>query len=278
MSAAATSATSPVRRRPLLTARRATALLSHGYIWLCLFVFVLPFLALLGYSFASPNGTNASQAFEYILTGFGDNLVWSLRISALAMLIDLVVSLPAAYALVRYPFPGKRLLFSGLTLPLYVPGAVIGISLVLTYTFTYHLTSEWGLILGMAVGTFPLMLTPIFVAMKDLPIVFEEAAECLGATKWQTYWKVVFPLIGPGVGAGLLLSFIIVFNEYLVTLFIHPPGIVTAPLRVFNQIRTAGLAPSTAALAVIMQLISFAAVILFFRLFGARHLKGTYLL
>jgi ABC-type spermidine/putrescine transport system permease subunit II len=266
-------------RRPLLSARRLSAIISHGYIWLCLFVFVMPFLALLGFSFASPNGTNASQAFEYIITGFGDNLVWSLRVSALAMVIDLVVSLPAAYALVRYPFPGKRLLFSALTLPLYVPGAVIGISLVLTYTFTYHLSSsEWGLVLGMAVGTFPLMLTPIVVAMKDLPIVFEEAAECLGATKWQTYWKIVFPLIGPGVGAGLLLCFIIVFNEYLVTLFIHPPGLVTAPLRVLNQIRTAGLAPSTAALAVMMQIISFAAVILFFRFFGTRHLKGTYLL
>jgi len=266
-------------RRPLLSARRLSAIISHGYIWLCLFVFVMPFLALLGFSFASPNGTNASQAFEYIITGFGDNLVWSLRVSALAMVIDLVVSLPAAYALVRYPFPGKRLLFSALTLPLYVPGAVIGISLVLTYTLTYHLSSsEWGLVLGMAVGTFPLMLTPIVVAMKDLPIVFEEAAECLGATKWQTYWKIVFPLIGPGVGAGLLLCFIIVFNEYLVTLFIHPPGLVTAPLRVLNQIRTAGLAPSTAALAVMMQIISFAAVILFFRFFGTRHLKGTYLL
>jgi len=266
-------------RRPLLSARRLSAIISHGYIGLCLFVFVMPFLALLGFSFASPNGTNASQAFEYIITGFGDNLVWSLRVSALAMVIDLVVSLPAAYALVRYPFPGKRLLFSALTLPLYVPGAVIGISLVLTYTFTYHLSSsEWGLVLGMAVGTFPLMLTPIVVAMKDLPIVFEEAAECLGATKWQTYWKIVFPLIGPGVGAGLLLCFIIVFNEYLVTLFIHPPGLVTAPLRVLNQIRTAGLAPSTAALALMMQIISFAAVILFFRFFGTRHLKGTYLL
>ena len=39
----------------------------------------------------------------------------------------------------------------------------------------------------MVVGTFPLMLTPIVVAMKDLPLVFEEAAACLGATSWQTY-------------------------------------------------------------------------------------------
>jgi putative spermidine/putrescine transport system permease protein len=156
---------------------------------------------------------------------------------------------------------------------------VIGLSLVLVYNFTYHLTtSVWGLVLAMAVGTFPLMLTPILVAMRDLPVAFEEAASCLGATRWQTYWRIVFPLIGPGVSAGLMLTFIIVFNEYLVTLFVHPPSVTTAPLRVFNLIRTAGLAPTTAALAVTMQLISFAAVLAFFRVFGTRYLRGTYLI
>ena len=95
---------------------------------------------------------------------------------------------------------------------------------------------------------------------------------------WQTYRKIVFPLIGPGVSAGLLLSFIIVFNEYLVTLFVHPVDIETAPLRIFNLQKTGGLSPATAALAVTMQLVSFAAVLLFFRVFGTRHFKGTYIL
>jgi len=266
-------------RRPIVNTRRLTDFLSHAYIWVCLIVFVLPFLALLGYSFTGPGGTRPAQNFAYVVTSFGDNLLWSLKISALTLVINVAVSLPAAYAIVRHSFPGKRLLFSILTLPLYVTGAVIGISLVLTYNFTYHLTtSMWGLVLAMALGTFPLMLTPLVVALKDLPVVFEEAAECLGATKWQTYRRIVLPLIGPGLSAGLLLCFIIVFNEYLVTLFVHPPGLTTAPLRVFNQIRTAGLSPTTAALAVTMQVISFAAVLLFFRLFGTRHLKGTYLL
>jgi putative spermidine/putrescine transport system permease protein len=274
-----TTRTPAPARRPLVNARRLTDVLSHAYIWLCLIVFVLPFLALLGYSFTGPGGTRPAQNFAYVVSSFGDNLLWSLKISALTLVINVAVSLPAAYAIVRHSFPGKRLLFSVLTLPLYVPGAVIGISLVLTYNFTYHLTtSMWGLVLAMSLGTFPLMLTPLVVALKDLPIVFEEAAECLGATKWQTYRRIVLPLIGPGLSAGLLLCFIIVFNEYLVTLFVHPPGLTTAPLRVFNQIRTAGLSPTTAALAVTMQLISFAAVLLFFRLFGTRHLKGTYLL
>jgi putative spermidine/putrescine transport system permease protein len=262
-----------------VTRRRLIGLASHAYIWLVLIVFVLPFLTLLAYSVTGPGGTYAIQNFQYVLGSFGENLWQSFRVAGLTLVINLLVALPAAYAIVRYPFPGKRLLFSALTLPLYVPGAVIGISLVLVYNFTYHLTtSVWGLVLAMAVGTFPLMLTPILVALKDLPVVFEEAAACLGATRWQTFWRIVFPLIGPGVSAGLMLSFIIVFNEYLVTLFVHPPDITTAPLRVFNLVRTAGLAPTTAALAVTMQLISFGAVLLFFRVFGTRYLKGTYLI
>ncbi len=266
-------------RPPLFRASRVNALLAHGYIWFILVLFVLPFFALLGFSLTGPGPNPGIDNYSYVLNTFGDNLLWSLKISGLTLLLNALISLPAGYAIVRKSFPGKRLLFSLLTLPLYVPGAVIGISLVLTYNFTYHLTtSMWGLVFAMTVGTFPLMLTPIVVAMKDLPIVFEEAGACLGASSWQTYRKIVFPLIGPGISAGLLLSFIIVFNEYLVTLFVHPPGLTTAPLRVFNQIRTAGLAPTTAALAVTMQIVSFLAVIMFFRIFGTRHLKGTYIL
>jgi putative spermidine/putrescine transport system permease protein len=276
MTAVAQRATRPLAR---MSHARLVDLAGHGFVWLVLIVFVTPFLALLAYSLTGPGGTYAIQNFQYVLGSFGDNLWWSFRVSVLSLAIDLAVALPAAYAIVRYAFPGKRLLFSLLTLPLYVPGAVIGISLVLVYNFTYHLTtSVWGLVLAMAMGVLPLMLTPIVVALRDLPLAFEEAAACLGATRWQTFWRIVFPLIGPGVSAGLMLSFIIVFNEYLVTLFVHPPSVTTAPLRVFNLIRTAGLAPTTAALAVTMQLISFAAVLLFFRVFGTRYLKGTYLI
>ena len=122
------------------------------------------------------------------------------------------------------------------------------------------------------------MLTPIVVALKDLPIVFEEASECLGASRWQTFYRVVLPLIGPGVSAGLMLTFIIVFNEYLVTLFVHPPGSPPPRCAIFNVVAHAGLLPTTAALAVVMQLISLGAILVFFRVFGTRYFKGTYLI
>ena len=61
----------------------------------------------------------------------------------------------------------------------------------------------WGLVLAMAVGTFPLMLTPIVVALKDLPLEFEEAARCLGATALADLPQDRLPAHRPGrVGAG----------------------------------------------------------------------------
>jgi putative spermidine/putrescine transport system permease protein len=186
----APSVSPPAERARRITRRRVAGLAGHAYVWLVLIVFVLPFLTLLGYSVSGPGGTYAVQNFQYVLGSFGDNLWWSFRVSGLTLVINVLVALPAAYGIVRYPFPGKRILFSALTLPLYVPGAVIGISLVLVYNFSYHLTTSiWGLVLAMAVGTFPLMLTPIVVAMRDLPVSFEEAAACLGATPSRTCRK-----------------------------------------------------------------------------------------
>ncbi len=268
------------KRRMRLTLRRLMDLLSHLYIWFCLVLFVAPFMALLNYSLQKgTTGVYTLSNFGYVFGSFTNNLATSFRVSALAITLNLLITLPAAYALVRYEFPGKRIILSALTLPLYTPAPVLGLSLVLTYNFTYGLTTSiWGLVFAMVVGTFPLMLIPIVVAMKDLPLVFEEAALCLGATRWQTYFRVVLPLIGPGISAGILLSFIIVFNEYLVTLFVAPPSVQTAPLRVFNLVRTAGIQNTTAALAAFMQIVSFTAVIVFFRMFGSRYLKGTYLI
>ncbi|MFL5774789.1 MAG: hypothetical protein ACJ76W_00815, partial [Chloroflexota bacterium] len=120
-----------------------TAVLGHAYIWFCLFLFVLPFAALLLRSFAAFGGSSGLENYRGAIGDFKENLFWSVRITGLALAIDLAVSLPAAYALVRYPVPGRRIIFSILQLSLYVPGAVIGLALLLTYTFTYHAVSMW---------------------------------------------------------------------------------------------------------------------------------------
>jgi putative spermidine/putrescine transport system permease protein len=253
--------------------------LAHGYIWAWLAVFALPFVATLAYSLRTPEGEWSLSAYQYVFGSFTDNLLLSVQTTVITILLNLLIAVPAAYAIVRYPIPGKSFVLSTLNLSLYTPAAVMGISLVIAYAFLFRIPQTMtGLIAAYVVGTFPLMLVPIIVALRDLPMVFEEAARTLGATRMQTFWRVEIPLLGPGISAGILLTFVIIFNEFLVTLFIAGPSTTTAALRVYNLTRTAGFQPSTAALATTMQLVSFVVVLLFFRFFGSRYLKGTYLI
>lgn len=253
--------------------------LAHGYIWAWLAIFALPFLATLAYSLRTPDGEWTLSAYQYVFGSFKENLLLSGQTTVLTIMINLLISIPAAYAIVRYPIPGKSFLLSTLNLSLYTPAAVMGVSLVIAYAFLFRIPQTMtGLIAAYVVGTFPLMLVPIIVALRDLPLVFEEAARTLGATRMQSFWRIELPLLGPGISAGILLTFVIIFNEFLVTLFIAGPGTTTAALRVYNLTRTAGFQPSTAALATTMQLVSFLVVLAFFHFFGSRYLKGTYLI
>jgi putative spermidine/putrescine transport system permease protein len=262
-----------------LSLRPLWNVLAHGYIWLGLIIFALPLVATLAYSLRTPDGQWTLSAYQYVTGSFRENLLLSVETTVLTVILNLLISIPAAYAIVRYPIPGKSFLLSTLNLSLYTPASVMGVSLVITYAFLYRIPqSLQGLIAAYVVGTFPLMLIPIIVALRDLPTVFEEAARTLGATRMQTFWRVELPLLGPGISAGILLTFVIIFNEFLVTLFIAGPNTTTAALRVYNLTRTAGFQPSTAALATTMQLVSFIVVLLFFRFFGSRYLKGTYLI
>jgi putative spermidine/putrescine transport system permease protein len=253
--------------------------LAHGYVWAWLAIFAMPFVATLAYSLRTPDGEWTLSAYQHVFGSFTSNLLLSVQTTVITIIINLLISVPAAYAIVRYPIPGKSFLLSTLNLSLYTPAAVMGISLVIAYAFLFRIPQTMtGLIAAYVVGTFPLMLVPIIVALRDLPMVFEEAARTLGATRMQTFWRIELPLLGPGISAGILLTFVIIFNEFLVTLFIAGPSTTTAALRVYNLTRTAGFQPSTAALATTMQLVSFIVVLLFFRFFGSRYLKGTYLI
>ena len=255
--------------------------LAHAYVWFWLAVFAMPFLATLFYSLQASGGQGgfSLDAYGYVLGSFKDNLLLSFETTVAAIVINLLIAVPAAYAIVRYPIPGKSFLLSFLNLSLYTPAAVMGLSLVIAYAYLFRIPQTiTGLIAAYVVGTFPLMLMPIIVALRDLPITFEEAAKTLGANRAQSFLRIELPLLGPGISAGILLTFVIVFNEFLVTLFVAGPGTTTAALRVYTLTRTAGFQPSTAALATTMQLVSFLVVLLFFQVFGSRYLKGTYLI
>jgi putative spermidine/putrescine transport system permease protein len=222
-------------RNPGFNLRWLGDALAHGYVWAWLAIFALPFLATLAYSLRTPDGVWTLSAYQYVFGSFKENLLLSVQTTVITIVINLVIAIPAAYAIVRYPLPGKSFILSALNLSLYTPAAVMGVSLVIAYAFLFRIPQTMtGLIAAYVVGTFPLMLVPVIVALRDLPMVFEEAARTLGATRMQTFWRIEIPLLGPGISAGILLTFVIIFNEFLVTLFIAGPSTTTAALRVYN--------------------------------------------
>jgi ABC-type spermidine/putrescine transport system permease subunit II len=271
-------AATPGRPHPRLSARTITTALQHAYIWIWLVLFALPFVVTILRSLEDAEGGHTLSNYRAIFHSYRGNFWLSIEVTVITIVINLIVSIPGAYAIVRYTIPGKRLVLSLLNLALYTPGAVAGLSLVIAYSQLFHISQSFrGLVGAYVVGTYPLMLVPIIVALRDLPLVYEEAAHTLGANRWQSLVRIELPLLGPGISAGILLTFVIVFNEFLVTLFIAGPHTTTAALTVYNLTRT-GFLPSTAALAATMQFVSFLVVLLFFKFFGSRYLKGTYLI
>jgi ABC-type spermidine/putrescine transport system permease subunit II len=267
-------------RRFRINRKTLMGALAHAYIWIWLAIFAMPFLTTLVYSLEKEGGSGYSlAAYDYVFGTFKDNLVLSFQATILTIVINLLISIPAAYAIVRFAVPAKGFVLSTLNLSLYTPAAVAGLSLTIAYSYFFHMPRTFqGLVAAYVVGSYPLMLLPIIVALRDLPSVFEEASRTLGANRLQTFFRIELPLLGPGISAGILLTFVIIFNEFLVTLFIAGPSTTTAALRVYNLTRTAGFEPSTAALATTMQFVSFMVVLIFFKFFGSRYLKGTYLI
>src|SRR5207247_8997634 len=121
-------------------------------------------------------------SYDYVLlSSFKENMLLILQVTVSDIVLNTLLAVPAAYAIVRFTFPGKRAILALLNLPLYTPAAVMGLGLLLVYNLVYHIQqSTFGLIAAMTMGTFGLALMPIIVALKDLPPAFEEASVCLG--------------------------------------------------------------------------------------------------
>jgi sulfate transport system permease protein len=137
-----------------------------------------------------------------------------------------------AWVLVRYPFPGKRLVDALVDLPFALPTAVAGITLATAYSpngwVGRHLEphgikvafTPLGIIVAMTFIGLPFVVRTVQPVIEELDSEIEEAAACLGATRWQTFRRVLFPLLTPSVLTGFALAFARAVGEYGSIIFI----------------------------------------------------------
>jgi sulfate transport system permease protein len=143
-----------------------------------------------------------------------------------AALIDGVFGLLTAWVLVRYQFPGKRLLEGVIDLPFALPTAVAGLTLATVYSdngWIGALFAPLGLKisftrLGVGVAmTFialPFVVRTVQPVLQEIEKEVEEAAWSLGASQWQTFWRVLLPQIMPAILTGVALGFSRAVGEY----------------------------------------------------------------
>ncbi|MGH8477242.1 MAG: sulfate ABC transporter permease subunit CysT [Methylococcales bacterium] len=196
--------------------------------------------------------------------------------SLAAALINLVFGLLTAWVLVRYRFPGKRLLDALVDLPFALPTAVAGIALATIYSGNGWI-GRWLEALGLKIAYTPLgvvvaltfiglpfVVRTVQPVLEDFDSGFEEAAANLGANRWQTFLLVIFPSLAPALLTGFALAFARAIGEYGSVIFIAgnlPMVSEITPLLIITKLEQYDYAGATA-IAVSMLLVSFLLLLL----------------
>lgn len=211
----------------------------------------------------------------FIKAVFNPRALASYRLTFGAALIGAIVNaffgFAIAWILVRYKFPGRRILDAAIDLPFALPTAVSGIALTTLYAKNGWLGQffhEWGIKtafspLGIAIAmTFiglPFVVRTLQPALAELDGESEEAAAALGATRWQTFYKVIVPTVMPALLTGFALAFARALGEYGSVVFISgnmPLRTEVTSLLIITKLEQYDYAGATA-LAVVMLLASF---------------------
>jgi sulfate transport system permease protein len=196
--------------------------------------------------------------------------------AAIAAAINCVFGLLVAWVLVRYSFPGQRLLGALIDLPFALPTAVAGIALTALYADTGILGAllvpaglpiaykPAGVVMALTFIGLPFVVRTVEPVLAEVSSEVEEAALTLGATRLQTFARVVFPSIAPALATGFALAFARGAGEYGSVIFIAgnvPFKSEIAPLLIITHLEEYNYA-GAAAIACVMLLISFAVLLL----------------
>ena len=209
------------------------------------------------------NVMGAERAFstEIMLNAFRN----SLFVGTIATLIATALGAMIALAMARGKFPGKGLIDSLLFLPVVIPEITQAISLAIFFkvAFDWLATISGERIFPgfhtiiIAHVTFNISFVAIVVRARlaDMNPQLEEAATDLGANPWQTFWRVTFPLILPGVISGALLAFTLSLDDFVITFFTSGVGTSTLPVFVYGLLKLT-VTPEVNAISTIMMLLS----------------------
>ena len=193
--------------------------------------------------------------------GMCKSVVLSLQIGFLATLVATVLGTLVAFALVRHRFRGRSATSILIFLPMATPEVVMGSSLLALFT-TAGLSGRlgfWSILIAHIMFCLSFVVVTVKARLAGLDSAYEQAAMDLYANEWQTFWRITFPLIFPGILAAALLSFSLSFDDFIVTNFNHG-NTITFPMYVWGAAQR-GIPPQVNVIGTVMFLVALALVL-----------------
>jgi spermidine/putrescine transport system permease protein len=185
----------------------------------------------------------------------------SLEVGTVTALLATLLGLLAAKAVTQYRLRGTAAMLGFISLPLFIPDIVLGISLLLLLGMIGFPLSLAGVVLGHLTLCIPFALAVLIARFEGFDPNLEEASADLGENGWMTFWRVTCPLMLPGIAASLLLTFITSFDEFLLAYFLSGTE-ATLPVYIWGQLRFPDRLPMVLALGALILLASVCLVIL----------------
>jgi putative spermidine/putrescine transport system permease protein len=197
----------------------------------------------------------------------------SVQIASVVTLLSLVIGVPAALALAKGRFAGRDALANFFLAPLLLPTLITGLALLLFFTPLRLTATLPGLMLGHMTVTVPFVIRMMTTAFSTLPDDIEAAAATLGARPWRVVRRVTLPLVTPGLIACACLSFLLSFDETVISLFLSGPRAATLPVEMVRYVE-GRTDPLVAALSVVLIVATLIVVVIVERLVGVARAVG----
>lgn len=232
----------------------------------------LPIVVLIVYSF-NGQGVGGFPPRDLTLNWyrmlFQDEAIWasvvnSLTVALASVCIALALGIPAGLALDRASFPGKGIFRRLVLLPLVLPGIITGLSLLMLFREVDLKLSLATVILGHGTALISVATTEVFAGLQKLDRSQEEASLDLGATYWQTFWRVTLPNLKLSIISAALLIFTLSMDEIAVSFFLIGRD-NTLPLEIWGRLRR-GITPEINAISTLIFCFSLFAIVFWYRL------------
>ncbi|QYK42691.1 MAG: ABC transporter permease [Paracoccaceae bacterium] len=229
---------------------------------LCLVILYAPLVVVTVYSFNDSTSITSWGGFS--LRWYGDVFygpeaprfraaAWnSLTIAFLAATISTAIATAAALAMLRAgKFRGKSLTFALINMPLMVPEIVIAVATLIFFTMVGLTPGYLTILIAHVTFCIPFAYLPMAARLQGIDGSFEQAARDLYASRAQSFFLVLLPLMAPGVVSGYLLAFIISLDDFIITNFVKGAGMETLPTAIFGSVKQ-GIKPNIMAISTLM--------------------------